>query len=610
MRESCWEHIKKAWSQKQSILLTPGVLSDFAYSISQLIEPTLSQKFHTMADQGPAKRPWLMKFLNGAIDGHRDLKSSQKSPAMSDQGAAKRPRLMGGFNDVIHGHRELKSSQKDPAMVSQHSMADQDGAKRLDRLTKFFNGVIHGHRELKSSADGCRFLESLHAQEDVTKCVECLVAARSGIHAVAQAFRFSDDNAFLNGLASSVLLRLSDTLLKHLHSGQFLHRILEAIVEPPTFWNSFVKAHHARVLDDRATQAFAWLLLEILSSQPGRLPDVRIVAEHVTSNESLINSPSLDVRTLGQKIKHVLTSTCSNSEEGPGGRHDNDFADYRKIKLLPTADEFASHEQPFYRRGDAVDSVETQRKSLFHLDNQFRLLREELLGALRDDFQIAIGKKRGKRKLILCDLEFNGVDCGWNNRRQPCSVKLQCNSDIPQLANLKNTTARRNFIRENKNVLKHQSFGCLINGEDIVAFANVERNEDLLAQQPPVIVLRIGEHQSFNKVLLISKFSSNLQFVQVDTAFFAYEPILKCLQTMREIPLQAQLLDLFPGSNESLSGIEPTDVVNNIRSNSNSDLRSILGTDKSVELDTAQVESLVAGLTKKVSVIQGPPGKY
>ncbi|KAK6527341.1 hypothetical protein TWF281_010523 [Arthrobotrys megalospora] len=106
----------------------------------------------------------------------------------------------------------------------------------------------------------------------------------------------------------------------------------------------------------------------------------------------------------------------------------------------------------------------------------------------------------------------------------------------------------------------------------------------------------------------MSKTSSELKFVQVDTAFFAYSPILKRLQLMQEIPLREQLLDLGPGSNEVLSGIGPTSVVNSIRINLEDDLQSILGTKKSVKLDIAQAKSLLAGLTKKVSLIQGPPG--
>jgi hypothetical protein len=492
------------------------------------------------------------------------------------------------------------------------SMADQEAIeKRLAGLTKLFNAVIHGYRELKSLPDGNRFLEALCAQKDSPKCVENIIAAPGGLTAIAKAFRFSADGAFLNGPATSALRYLSDTSIKQLYAGQFLHRVLENIVQPPTFWNTFVKAHDDRILTDDGTLAFAWLMLELLSSRSDEVPyDVRDVAERITNAESFIKSEVLDIRNVGHKIKHVLESTSSDAaEDGPGGRHDNDFVDYRKVKIMPTTDEFESTEIPFYRRADAIESEEPERREHVHLDNQFRLLREDLLGELRNDFQVAIGAKKGRRKIIITDLEFIGIDCGIATRRKYCSIKLRCNKGIPQLAKLKGSNQRKQQIIESKNLLKHQSLGCLISDGHIVAFASVERDVDKLAEDPPVLVLHITDATSFKRVLVVSKTSSDLKYVQVDTAVFAYEPILTCLQNMTEVPLQEQLLNPMSSSGETLSGIQPSSIFETIRENCENDLQDILGTTKSVELDDAQADSLLTGISKRLSLIQGPPGK-
>jgi hypothetical protein len=145
-----------------------------------------------------------------------------------------------------------------------------------------------------------------------------------------------------------------------------------------------------------------------------------------------------------------------------------------------------------------------------HLDNQFRLLREDLLGELRNDFEIAIGRKKGRKKLILEHLQYAGIDCGPAKRRKPCSLKLTCSKDIPQLRNHKGFAARKKHLTENKNVLKHQSLGCLISDGHIVAFATVDRDEDLLAQQPPVVVLRIADASSFGKLLMACNMQSDI----------------------------------------------------------------------------------------------------
>lgn len=271
-------------------------------------------------------------------------------------------------------------------------MAKSDAnLKRAAGLKKLFSAVVHGKCELKSAADGDRFLEALCAQEDVSKCVEVLIAAPAGLGAIARAFRFSNSSTFISGPATSVILHLTNPALKQLYDGQFLQRIIETIVNPPSFWNTLVESHNARILTPEASQAFAWLLLEVITFRTDEVPGSREVAERVTNDESLIHSESLDVRNLGQKIKHVLGSTSSDSADRPGGRHDNDHADFRKIRILPTTDEFASNGAPFYRRADIVEVADVAKRGLIHIDNQFRLLREDLLGELRNDFQIATG---------------------------------------------------------------------------------------------------------------------------------------------------------------------------------------------------------------------------
>ena len=495
-------------------------------------------------------------------------------------------------------------------LLHSSSMADLESEQRRVRLTKLFNAVIYGRREINSAADGNRFVEALCTQEDPSRTVESLIAAPKGLNSVAKAFRFSGDSAFLNGPSAATLIYLSHPSLKQLYNGQFLLRILEQIVQPPTFWNALVEAYHARALVDEGNHAFAWLLLELLKSHSDNVPDVRSLAEQITSNEAFTTSHLSEVRHIGYKIKNIIDTTSFDAtEDGPGGRHDNDFADFRKIKILPTHDEFASAEPPFYRRADAIASMEPDQRVLVHLDNQFRLLREDLMGELRDDFQIATGAKKGRRKVVLTNLQFTGIECGNDKRRKPCSLVFRCNDDIPQLRKLGTIATRKKYVIDNKSFMKHQSLGCLVKNGDIIAFASVERDEDRLAKKPSEVVLRISNEAFFKNVLSASKSIPALQFVQVDTAVFAYEPILKCLQNMTEIPLREQLLDLAPETSEALSDIQPVNICRKINQSWTHDLKHVLGTTKSVRLDSAQAESLLTGLSKKVSLIQGPPGR-
>lgn len=489
-------------------------------------------------------------------------------------------------------------------------MADQEAAaKRAAGLTRLFNATIHGHREVKTAGDSNRFLEALCSQEDASKCVECLIASSAGLDALGSALRrhVSGDCDFLNGLAATTILHFSTPSVKQLYGGQFLQRILEKIVQPPTFWDTLIEAHESRVLSGNGTRAFAWLLHELLYSRSEDIPNVRDIAEHITKKGCFINSDLLDVRNMGQKIKHVLDSTSDDSVDGPGGRHDNDFAQIHKIKLLPTPDEFASSDRPYYRRADCVASAAPENRGLTHVDNQFRLLREDLLGELRNDFQIASSQKKGRRKIVLEHLRYAGIDCGPETKRKPCSLKLLCPDDVPQLRNIK-AHDRKKYLANNKNIVKHQSLGCIISNGSVVAFATVDRDESLLAQQPATLVLRVSDASSFGKVLMACKLQADLCFVQVDTAVFAYEPVLKCLQSLTELPLEDRLLDLTPNSAEVVSGIQPTKTIKAIRDHWEEDLQDFTGSTHSIELDEAQADSLLTGLLKRVSLIQGPPG--
>ncbi|CAM9987829.1 unnamed protein product, partial [Discosporangium mesarthrocarpum] len=59
----------------------------------------------------------------------------------------------------------------------------------------------------------------------------------------------------------------------------------------------------------------------------------------------------------------------------PGGRHDNDHADFRSIRILPSHEELTCSTQPF---------LPTPRDEWPHLDRQFRLLRHDMVASIKD----------------------------------------------------------------------------------------------------------------------------------------------------------------------------------------------------------------------------------
>ena len=233
-------------------------------------------------------------------------------------------------------------------------------------------------------------------------------------------------------------------------NGQFLEQLLLLIVEPPTLWKALTASYNGRSLAQDSVHAFAWLLLELMSLSTSCEVDVLQDAQSVAADGFLLISPSHEIRTLGYKIHNVLLTKSStmpvDPESAPGGRHDNDFADFRKIAIYPTADELLSTEKPFYRRADAVAEAHPEHRVAMHLDNHFRLLREDMLAELRNDLQIARGQKKGRRSaLVLRNLSAVGISCGDEKRWKPCALAVQCGSGLEQLTAL-SPSQRKEFL--------------------------------------------------------------------------------------------------------------------------------------------------------------------
>ena len=368
-------------------------------------------------------------------------------------------------------------------MAPQNASDEAGAVSRSARLARFFDLVLRGKRALHGSTDGNLFLEAICSQADHANCIEKLAASAEGMNSLRKALRFDCESAlFLNGFGTSFIRYLAeDPAVKEMLGGKLLQRVLIVVVDPPTVWNALTESHEAGRLDENAEFAFAWLLLELVSWSDNQPTDFFHIAKQKVTEQNkfcLLRAASRETRAIGRKLHHALQAPrvkgIGSDDNGPGGRHDNDFADFRQIAILPTADEIHSPERPFYRLANAIESIEDEDRPSVHLDNQFRLLREELLGELRGDLQIALGQRKGKRSgFVIPNLSFEGIYCGNESRRQQCALSLRCNVDFPQLAGL-NSSQRKAFLKANFHFLKDRSLGCLLNGKEIVAFANLE----------------------------------------------------------------------------------------------------------------------------------------
>ena len=483
---------------------------------------------------------------------------------------------------------------------------------RSSRLAQFFQQAIHGKRKIEKPADAKLFIEALCNQEKRATCFEQLVASKFGLAALGSCVRMDTRSAFLNGPVPLLLRFLQDPEIKQLCSGQLLQQALESIVEPATFWNALVKANETQSLHEPTAQCFGWLLTELIGGAYNDLSDYRALAQELRDSRCFLDSASSDLRAIGQKLKHVLAVVDSPDYESglecAGGRHDNDFSDFRQISIFPTPDELSSKEAPFLRQPAAVTGSSREKRVALHFDTHFRLLREDMMSELRADIQSAReGKKKRSRGLTIKRLTFEDIYCRSGRRRSAFGVVFRCRADVLQMPRA-DEKKRKEYLKANKNFARHQSLGCVISNGEILAFTTIDRNEDYLAQNPPALILRISDDNGFKKVLIAANRSTDFEFVQVDTAVFAYEPVLRRLQLKKELQLSEELIHLERTSELTDVMPEMEEVVESLEGNGMG-LKDALHTAEAIRLDRSQADSLRAGLAQNVSLIQGPPGK-
>ncbi|RAK83097.1 AAA family ATPase [Aspergillus costaricaensis CBS 115574] len=485
-------------------------------------------------------------------------------------------------------------------------------ATRSDRLSKHLVLLEKGKRQVTKPGDAKLLLEALCGQDNHLRCIERVLASPALSDSLQNSFRLDLSPEFINNSVAPFLSYIQHPSIEDFGSGQFLRQMVSSIIEPPTFWNAFVQFHSQKRLSDQADRGFAWLLLKIISTQ-GCPSEIIATAQQISQARTFLVSSSLEVRTIGYRIDGILKTlrTCVDGKDDfrPGGRHDNDFECFRDISILPTPDEIASTKRPFYRRMDDIYQVSVDERSVAHYDNQFRLLREDMLAELKSDLQLARGQRKGRRSaLTIYGLQLTGVSCGEEeNRRRACSVQFECTKGIPGLSHLPQAE-RQQLLSETPNFLKPQTFGCLLDKMEIVGFASLDRRSSDLTHDVPTVALSVSGDAALYRVLACAKMGLKFAFLVVNTPIFAYEPILLRLQSVIEYPLSNILLAPAP-SPERLTLDESLEtIVERIRNSEGQSLHRIIHTTKSISLDKSQLQSLLDGLQQSISTIQGPPG--
>ena len=268
----------------------------------------------------------------------------------------------------------------------------------------------------------------------------------------------------------------------------------------------------------------------------GRAENVKVTLTKALMTAKKMQEVEKEVAVAADRLREI------NLNHLPGGRHSNDHADFREINVVPTIEELVAREQPFLPRANGevflADDPETQL-----LDRQFRLLREDLIATVRD----ALAKGTGfsiRLAVEIHDLEFHTFYRRGDDKSD--EPKVFHGRGVAGLQFWLSSKAGKTLAEDlqRRRQLQPGSLALLRDGDSALAIGRVvepfrtpnDLNKDTDKQ--------IGIAFDDPTLLSLIKLGRGrlLELVPVPGSFFAYEPVLLCLQKLNELPFRHELL--------------------------------------------------------------------
>ena len=303
-------------------------------------------------------------------------------------------------------------------------------------------------------------------------------------------------------------------------------------------------------------------------------------------------------------IKSERQKLCKRYINRVGENPPNDF---RNIPICPTSQEIVTRERPFVRTNIIWGRYENADH---YLDVQFRLLREDFLGPLREGIQEIIQEiPRQKRNQL-----------GMKNYRKVKIVNKQFRS-FGKVHHVKIDVSGLNTSKWIHTRLMYGSFLCLSqdNFKTMLFATVVERDEEKL--KCGQIGIQFFEGQN---VLGIENRNCDYHMVEPATYFEAYRHVLKGLQELDDstLPFKKYLVecskDVDPPQylrrNDSQQPVcYDLSKALNVSSHYKTTAVPVLQPKewppvKALPLNSSQLEALRTAITTEFCVIQGPPG--
>ncbi|CAG8665908.1 19931_t:CDS:10, partial [Gigaspora rosea] len=192
-----------------------------------------------------------------------------------------------------------------------------------------------------------------------------------------------------------VIVRLCNVFMKRIKeasTNETMYKIVTKIEQIKTLWQNNLQniksTYNEPLVSDVARREYFFIILdkEIDSIKKmlnyGRRNLLSQTSFTISSTKS--NKPSTDYRKLAKKVASILDYDPPGDLSENGKRHNNDFKEISRIKIIPTKEEVLCDRYPFLPTTNIDDSMHYLPKGAERLlDSQFRLLREDMLCPIR-----------------------------------------------------------------------------------------------------------------------------------------------------------------------------------------------------------------------------------
>ena len=310
-----------------------------------------------------------------------------------------------------------------------------------------------------------------------------------------------------------------------------------------------------RVNDDAANETILEFAKKILSSSLDH-PRCKSIALRIVA---LLDPSSLPQASepLHKRNARQVSSLASTTAHYPGGRHDNDHTDFRKVSIVPSVEEVLSSEIPY---------LPTARDDCPLLDREFRIFRHDLVLSFKEAVEsvpahITINKdgsttpakidssKRSRKALILEFASPQGLL--FNSHDEPSfrfSFRFAASHPV---AAMKKKIQREDYF-ENDHGKKQLSRGTLAYialmsdlMRPLVIGEISWRESDALGADTPSIGFEFVTTDALHRALalMVSPPSTPLAIVSLRVALFSFSPVLKRMQSLGIVPFPDVLDD-------------------------------------------------------------------